>query len=87
MSSSRLAIGLVFLFGCVAGGIGSQLVAPPARAGTHPARWEYFCLRSANDQEAMNDLNKAGLAGFELVSATTVNDFNVAMYCMKRPLT
>jgi hypothetical protein len=86
MSTSKLALAVLFLVGCVAGAAGSQLIAPSARAGGNPTRWEYFCVQGSNDQRAMGALNDAGSNGFELVSATFVSEFNQANYCMKRPL-
>jgi len=34
-----MALGIVFVIGCAVGGISSQLVVPPVRAGTNPTRW------------------------------------------------
>ena len=39
MMKRQVAIGLVFLAGCVVGGVSSQVVAPPARAGAPVMRW------------------------------------------------
>jgi len=60
-------IAIVFLIGCATGGVASQLVVPPARAGTNPTRWEYLC--SMQEEGNMTaELNHEGAQGWELVS-------------------
>ena len=80
----QVLIGCVFLVGCVAGGIGSQLVAPPARAGTTPQKWEHYCMRDPD----VRQLHDAGLKGWELVTSTPTSgsEFAGLLFCMKRPL-
>ena len=87
MSQSRIWIGIVFLVGCVAGGVSSQLVAPSARADVPPRRWEHFCFTAPNAQNTMNDLNVAGSRGWELVTANSTGSLNEnGLFCMKRPM-
>jgi hypothetical protein len=84
MQQRQVLIGCVFLVGCVTGGIGSQFVSPPARAGTTPQRWEYICAEAPS----VADLNQAGRNGWELVTATLENGTTFAgpTLCLKRPL-
>jgi hypothetical protein len=63
---SKLIVGLIFVIGCIAGGAASQMVVPPARAGTAPTRWEYLCSQSTHSP--VDALNKAGEQGWELVT-------------------
>ena len=58
---------VLFIIGCATGGVASQLVVPPARAGTNPTRWEYFCS-SAEAGKINEGLNKMGAEGWELVN-------------------
>jgi hypothetical protein len=58
---------LVFVIGCAAGGVASQMVIPPARAGTNPTRWEYLC--SNVKQNVPETLAESGKQGWEMVSA------------------
>ena len=78
-------LGVVFLLGGVAGGMGAQFVVPPARAGTSPTRFEYLC-RWPEEGSGMRvaDMNRAGSEGWELVTMTLVA--NQAVTCFKRPL-
>jgi hypothetical protein len=81
MTRSKVLVALVFLAGCVVGGASSQLVIPPARAGTTPTRWQYICT---DDVEA---LREAGQKGWELVTATVAGEYGtIREYCLKRPL-
>jgi hypothetical protein len=84
----QVAIGLVFLAGCVVGGVSSQVVAPPARADGPGTRWEYFCMsQSAEENSAAGGLNAAGAKGWELVSASPQGQYAMTMtLCMKRQL-
>jgi hypothetical protein len=68
-------IAIIFLVGCATGGVASQLVVPPARAGTAPTRWEHFCRRASAASLTGVDsftekLDDAGARGWELVSVT-----------------
>ena len=89
----RGLIAIIFLIGCATGGVASQFVAPPARAGTAPTRWEHICGR-INSGSLSENLNKGGADGWELVSVvvahqltafgdTTTDEFT---FCMKRAL-
>jgi hypothetical protein len=80
MSQTKTAFVLlvVFFAGCAASRI---LVIPPARAGTAPQHWEYFCKDVRGDDDAVSKMaNQAGQQGWEMagVDATT--------WCFKRPL-
>lgn len=81
---SRALLAVVFVIGCATGGIASQLVIPPVRAGTAPTRWEYLCLQEHADDMAA--YNKAGAAGWEMVSASSIGNGNYATVCFKRAL-
>jgi hypothetical protein len=91
---SKLAVGVVFVIGCVAGGAASQMVVPKARAGTNPPRWEYVCGESENEAIPLAQLNKAGAEGWELAwmlpnkmrGGVGFLDTNDIVYCMKRPM-
>jgi len=89
---SKILTAVVFVVGCMTGGVASQLAVPKARAGTNPPRWEYFCTQSATDPAAA--MNKVGAEGWELVTVSSSklehhfnNDYETAMmlYCFKRP--
>jgi len=79
-------LGAVFLIGCAVGGMSSQFVVPPVRAGTNPTRWEYTCIE--NLDKFLERSDKLGAQGWEMVTATVVpgrTDFYY-MWCFKRPL-
>lgn len=93
----RALIAIIFLIGCATGGVASQLVAPvvpAARAGTNPTRWEYFCLTVNHRQGSLTaEMNKAGAAGWELVSvapqqsiARGYSSDEGMLFCAKRAL-
>ena len=93
MRSKALAA-IVFVVGCMTGGVASQLAVPKARAGTSPARWDYYCKES-DASVPLADMNKSGAEGWELVSVSTTkyaqkfnNDYEsaTAVYCNKRPV-
>jgi hypothetical protein len=76
-----LSLSVAFIVGCVAGGVGQRLVAPPARAGTSPKKWETHCFQERGSTEMVNaKANKMGQQGWEFV------DGNGSFYCFKRPL-
>jgi hypothetical protein len=89
-----IVLGTVFLIGCAVGGISSQFVAPPVRAGTNPTRWEYYCLEHRD--KAIERMDKLGAEGWELTTGTTAifpqavdptnPDNYYYMWCFKRPL-
>jgi hypothetical protein len=71
MSSRRLPVILVFLVGCIAGGISAQLAAPLVHAQAQPAsapapaplvRWEHYCQAYTPEGAKV-----AGERGWELV--------------------
>jgi len=82
-----LVFTLLFVLGCAVGGAASQLVVPPARAGTTPIRWEYLCTNGATAEQ----MNQVGAAGWELVTAVPLNpgggwrDADLG-FCFKRAL-
>ena len=87
MVTRATTLGLVFLIGCAVGGASSQLVAPPARAGTNPTRWEYRCLDENESMET--NYNKLGAQGWEMATATTTKLGTLGgeagyIYCFKR---
>ena len=77
----RSSIALVFVLGCIGGGVASRMADSPARAQGPgaPTRWEYNCGTNA-DNKAMND---AGAQGWELVSTSSRG--NDVLFCFKRP--
>ena len=76
--------------GCVAATVAQPFVAPPARAGTKPQEWEYYCVQSS--QGFTDAANQLGRQGWELVSgAGTLSSGNSFaspsfVWCFKRPL-
>jgi hypothetical protein len=83
----RLVIAVVFVVGCIAGGVSSRIVVPPARAGTHPALWDHHCFRGDMDDESKSLIDH-GKEGWELVSVTSmsrpIGDPDL-LFCYKRP--
>jgi hypothetical protein len=83
MSQAKTALVLlvVFFAGCAAERL---LVVPPARAGTNPQRWEYFCRDEGTAGFVTKMANQAGQEGWELVAVGggSLND----TWCFKRPL-
>ena len=68
MATSRLAIGVVFLVGCAAGGVASQLATPAARADAGGPEWEYLCFTpSSHEDTATKEFSDGGRDGWELV--------------------
>jgi hypothetical protein len=82
----QVLIAVTFLAGCVVGGVSSQMVAPPARAGIAYAKWEYYCFTVSNEPDPLTkNLNDLGQQGWELTSATGQGDYNsYTTLCMKR---
>lgn len=76
--SVGLAVVVAFLAGCVVHDV--VAVAPPARAGTSPQRWEYHCENyDGSDPAALSSMsNKAGSEGWEMAAST------MRMMCFKR---
>jgi hypothetical protein len=95
MKQNRV-VAIVFILGCATGGVASQVVIPPVRAGTAPTRWEYYCLRVEGGGGVTSTLNKMGTEGWELVgvapahhsaaSAFSGSEVNMYMFCAKRAL-
>jgi hypothetical protein len=76
------AIACVFVLGCVAGGVASQFVVPPARAGAGDfQRWEYVCADNPSSQQ----MSDAGLQGWELATTAGGGAYKT-VYCFKRKL-
>jgi hypothetical protein len=75
----------VFLVGCLVGGASSQFIAPPARAGTPPAAWEYFCLNANNPETSTERLNAAAAQGWELQTASSTGSGGLGILCLRRP--
>jgi hypothetical protein len=87
MTKAWMAVLLVA--GCGSGpaggsGAAATMVAPPARAGTSPARWEYLC-ETLNYEQLVGAVNDAGAKGWELVSVSHQDVFH-ELFCFKRPL-
>jgi hypothetical protein len=85
-------IAIIFVIGCATGGVASQLVVPPARAGANPTRWEHFC-GEVDPGSLTAQLNKMGAEGWELASVAqhhrTWSDgtsLDAFMFCSKRAL-
>ena len=86
MRTNKLLVGVIFLVGCVTGGVGAQLVVPPARAGTTGPRWDYFCFNeSMLAEQVASRLQEAGAQGWELATTSTASNGGYSLYCMKRP--
>jgi hypothetical protein len=87
MLRTRIAIGAVFVFGCVTGGVASQMVVPPAKAGAAVTTWDYYCTQldtsQPNKQQAI--LRQAGAQGWELVTVES-SDKTWGNACFKRRL-
>jgi len=86
MKATRsIVLGAVFLIGCAVGGVSSQFVAPPARAGTNPTRWEYYCITGTDKVIERSD--QLGAEGWEMVVATAAAGRMDHYYtwCFKRP--
>jgi len=82
MTIRGLGVAAVFLVGCVAGGVSSQLVVPKASAQQGaPSRqkWQYECQkRGSNITEMANQL---GEQGWEMVAVSNTP----IVWCFKRP--
>jgi hypothetical protein len=83
MSQAKTALVLlvVFFAGCAA----SRLIVPPARAGTSPQRWEYFCKHDWGDKDITSMANEAGQQGWELAAVGAEGSLPPT-WCFKRPL-
>ena len=81
-----MALGIVFVLGCAVGGISSQFIVPPVRAGTNPARWEYYCMEGTEKLVERSD--KLGAQGWEMTAAAAVPERldTYFVWCFKRPL-
>jgi hypothetical protein len=68
-----MALIIMFLVGCITAHVASELVIPPAKAGTNPTKWEYVCHRHEGGNLATKlteASNQAGSQGWEMVSAS-----------------
>jgi hypothetical protein len=81
MTKVALLLGVFFL-GCAA----ERLIIPPARAGTSPTRWEYFCKGAYPDEEVTKVANAAGQQGWEMAAAGAAGQVGVPIWCFKRAL-
>jgi hypothetical protein len=78
-----MLLGVVFLLGCVVGGMSSQFVAPPVRAGTNPTRWEYYCIEDVEKLTERSD--KLGAEGWEMATAAAIDGGHpYFVWCFKR---
>ena len=84
-----MALTIAFLFGCITAHVAPDLIAPPARAGTSPQKWEYFCMVPDYSggfgrvtEKGVKELNDVGRQGWELVTAYSEK----SSFCFKRPL-
>ena len=84
-----VGLGAVFLIGCAVGGAASsRFVAPPARAGTNPTRWEHYCLYG--DKGVTAKANELGAEGWEMVAGagagtgSTITAEMEFIWCFKR---
>jgi hypothetical protein len=86
-------IAIIFVIGCATGGVASQVVIPPARAGTNPTRWEHICVKTNTKLSEM--MTEMGAQGWELVSAFPTYldhkfdnslEAQAFMFCSKRAL-
>jgi hypothetical protein len=78
---SGIILFAAFLVGCVASRV-AYLVVPPARAGTFPQRWEYYCFNGGGPEELTSLMNKFGQQGWELAGTNS----HWSTWCFKRPL-
>lgn len=83
-----LSLTVALLVGCIIGGVGAQLVVPPVRAGTNPAKWEYSCTTTKYDSpERVTEIaNKYGRAGWEMSTAVGGGSGSSDTWCFKRRL-
>jgi hypothetical protein len=89
---SKLAVAVVFVVGCVAGGAASQMVVSKARANPSAPRWAYNCIEADRTESfdlPVDALNKNGEQGWELVSMLptkpNLGEYEKFIYCFKRP--
>jgi hypothetical protein len=88
MVKQRISIAAIFVVGCVAGGVSARVVAPPARAGSNPPKWEHWCFHADFLEDASKPLVKAGDDGWELVGVTNITHpigQSELLFCFKRP--
>ncbi len=84
-----LGLAVAFIVGCAASQVASQIVVKPARAGTNPQKWEYYCIRG---NATTDGFNKLGAEGWELTAGggaaygTGKKGTVVFQWCFKRPL-
>ena len=79
-----LSLAVALLVGCIIGGVGSQLIVPPVKAGTNPPKWEYKCVDANGAGDIEKKANRLGRAGFELVAS--VGGPSYFTTCFKRRL-
>ena len=78
--------------GCVVATVSRPFVVAPARAGTNPQKWEYYCIDRTKTVSIVKDSNTLGSEGWEMtgVAALARGEANEAftrmVWCFKRPL-
>ena len=86
----RSYVAMVFVLGCISGGVAGRVAEPAAHAQT-PAgvtRWEYDCGKNPS----MKQINDAGAQGWEMVAISPVNGGGSMAYtneltiCFKRAM-
>lgn len=83
--TKRFMTAAVFLVGCAAGSVSSQLVVPKASAQQAAAltKWEYLCGGRVDYDEWQAFVTRAGGQGWELTTAQI--DMGYVYPCFKRP--
>jgi hypothetical protein len=72
----------VFFLGCAA----ERLIVPPARAGTNPQRWEYFCKTEFGEKDVARMANELGQQGWEMTAVGVLPMGTNEDWCFRRPL-
>jgi hypothetical protein len=82
--SNRFLVCVVFLVGCMAGGITSQLVVPKANAQQAAVltKWEVFCISEHDEKAITEEGNKLGAEGWEIVGGDGLGA--ATNWCFKR---
>jgi hypothetical protein len=90
MTKKSLVAAGLFVLGCATGGVASHVVEP-ARAQNESAseahqRWQYRCLREANEDKIQAVANQLGKQGWEMAAAvlTGTSSFADPIWCFKR---
>jgi len=90
MTKKSLVAAGLFLLGCATGGVASHMVEP-ARAQNESSpearqRWQYRCIRMADEDKLQAMANKLGKEGWEMAAAalTGTSSFADPIWCFKR---